>query len=527
MKLVQVVRSDPFEEEEEATVERKQQMPQQSSGWSWSENQLAVFSAVADTRDSLSVVSVAGSGKTTTGVEIANRIDPELDAVYLAFNKRIVEELQRRLPPHVPAKTFHSALLRDYMQWLSKRTRQRPKVDAYKVRNIVADAINAGNLDVEEGKLYSQAIGKLVAYAKSVGIGVLVPDSPEHWSELVEHFGMTLEPGQEEDRLIVLSRRVLEENNRDVVVIDFDDMLYLSLVHCVPLTRYDVVLIDEAQDTNGVQRALLSKMLNPGGRVIAVGDPCQAIYGFRGASTDAMALIERDFMCTKLTLSVSYRCARAIVEEARKFVHHIEASSTAPEGSVRTLNEWSTATFVSGDAVLCRLNAPLVKLAYSMIAARVKCRILGREIGQGLVTLIRKMKADTLAALEKKLLSYRAAEISRLLARGKDNQAQAVDDKVNSIIAAVDGMNDGATVDELIDSLMSLFSDTSDDGVTLATVHKSKGSEWENVYILDPHLMPSKWAKQTWQQEQETYLQYVATTRAKLNLTYISSPQDD
>jgi hypothetical protein len=49
--------------------------------------------------------------------------------------------------------------------------------------------------------------------------------------------------------------------------------------------------------------------------------------------------------------------------------------------------------------------------------------------------------------------------------------------------------------------------------------------EAHTVYILDGHLMPSKWAKQPWQQVQEQNLRYVAVTRALDSLYFIESKQ--
>jgi superfamily I DNA/RNA helicase len=47
--------------------------------------------------------------------------------------------------------------------------------------------------------------------------------------------------------------------------------------------------------------------------------------------------------------------------------------------------------------------------------------------------------------------------------------------------------------------------------------------EWHRVFILDAHLMPSKWATRAWMREQEDNLAYVAITRAKSRLSYITS----
>src|SRR5277367_729756 len=89
--------------------------------------------------------------------------------------------------------------------------------------------------------------------------------------------------------------------------LDFDDQLYLVCLWKLRLWQNNVVVVDEAQDTNRVRRAMLHLMLGAGGRLYAVGDESQSIMGFTGASVDAMAQIEREFNCRRLPLTVSYR----------------------------------------------------------------------------------------------------------------------------------------------------------------------------------------------------------------------------
>jgi len=75
----------------------------------------------------------------------------------------------------------------------------------------------------------------------------------------------------------------------------------------------------------------------------------------------------------------------------------------------------------------------------------------------------------------------------------------------------------------LIAIIESMFADNPNGTTTLATVHKSKGMEAPTVYILDKHLMPSKYARQEWQMQQELNLQYVAITRSLDTLIFVDS----
>jgi len=270
----------------------------------------------------------------------------------------------------------------------------------------------------------------------------------------------------------------------------------------------------------------------PSGRLLAVGDPKQAIYGFRGADSSAMAMMKDEFGCEELPLTVSYRCPKKVVEKAQTIVPYIEASETAPEGlvvynpgTVDDTGKFRPQPFRPTDAVLCRNTAPLVGLAYRLIGKSIGCRILGRDIGAGLVALIKKLNARGIDSMLEKMAEYEKREIDRLMSRDMNSQAEAVKDKVTCIEIIVASLPEtNRTIPALISSIQALFDDKANGVLTLCTVHKSKGLEWERVYILDAgKYMPSKWARRPWQKEQELNLMYVAYTRAQQELAFIES----
>lgn len=197
----------------------------------------------------------------------------------------------------------------------------------------------------------------------------------------------------------------------------------------------------------------------------------------------------------------------------------IQPSPIAPEGSVEHLASYLPSDFPPTACILCRNTAPLISFAFSLIQRSIPCRVLGREIGQGLLTLIDKLKPDSLESLDLKLTSYESKQRARLLARFDESGAEAISDKCQCIRIIAESCD---TLDQLKTKITSLFTD-SVSGLTLATVHKSKGLEWPLVFILDFDLMPSKWARQPWQKVQERNLIYVARTRAQLDLRYIKS----
>jgi superfamily I DNA/RNA helicase len=109
-----------------------------------------------------------------------------------------------------------------------------------------------------------------------------------------------------------------------------------------------------------------------------------------------------------------------------------------------------------------------------------------------------------------------------------------VEDKVDCIRACISKCyEEGKTkVKDLIDLIYSLFSNGDDartpkNLLTLCSVHKSKGLEWDRVLILGRlDYMPSKWAKKDWMKAQETNLIYVGVTRAKETLIEVNNVEE-
>jgi hypothetical protein len=199
----------------------------------------------------------------------------------------------------------------------------------------------------------------------------------------------------------------------------------------------------------------------------------------------------------------------------------IISHSNAPVGSVKSLPQYSPSDFSPSDAVLCRNTAPLITLAFGFIQRGVGVHVLGREIGTNLVALIRACKTDDISELETKLISRRTREVAKARATGSASSVAAIEDKYDCLNIFLQNADD---VDDLCDSIMDLFNDSAKGLLTLSTIHKAKGLEWDRVFLLDFHtLLPSKWATQPWQQSQEKNLQYVAVTRAKLDLVFIES----
>jgi superfamily I DNA/RNA helicase len=312
----------------------------------------------------------------------------------------------------------------------------------------------------------------------------------------------------------------------DVSVVDFDDMIWLPVVLGMPVEHYDTVFVDEAQDFNEVQRQLILKACN-GGRMIVVGDPKQAIYGFRGADSASMDIFRTELEKSsrnvdKYTLSITWRCPTSVVDEAKRFFTDYNARDDAPEG---TVNVNAPFTPEAGDLVLCRVNAPLVSQCFALITQGIPAYVLGRDIGYSLQTLVKKVTADSSMSLERFLPALREhvdRRISALKLQEKDNQIQSLNDKHDCILALAGNVN---TVAGILDNIKEIFGEQGrNSGVVFSTIHKAKGLEAKTVWILQPELMPHPMAKSKSEREQEKNLCYVAITRAMETLNYVGDP---
>lgn len=549
-----------------------------------SKYQQAIYERFERTSDSLLIEAVAGSGKTSTLVglsEIIAKVFPQHKAAFLAFNRGIASELQRRISaPNVASMTLHAAGWASWKRSLGMDS-NLCEVDGGKVHKILREF-----LTWQESQKFGESTRKLVSAAKGLGIvprgtfvGVvgyagLIEDTNEVWSGLIEHYAL-----DEEDCDIRIVRKVLARSIEQAGdTCDFDDMLYMPVIAGVPFDRFDIVLVDEAQDLSGIQHEMITRMVEgptesagewgKRRRVIAVGDKNQAIYAFRGAHSDSMDRLAERFRMTSLPLSVSYRCPRAVVELARQWVPEIESAESAVDGYVGVegtdwqgqsqiamgccnchcefhgtsgckcikgcghegwgISKWRTsADFHAGDAILCRNTRPLVSAAFSLIRRRVRVVVLGRDIGKGLVQLVKKSKQAFVVDVLEWMDEYEGKEAARLRKKGEFARIASLSDRCATVRVFASELPDDATTGELVGSIEGLFNEVEGVGcVTLATIHKAKGLEWERVFVLDAsELMPSPYARQSWERDQERNLMYVAATRARRELRYIRSEE--
>lgn len=249
-----------------------------------------------------------------------------------------------------------------------------------------------------------------------------------------------------------------------------------------------------------------------------------SIYGFRGADHDAIPNVISEFSATTLPLSITYRCPITHVELAKKIVPEFEAWDRARVGSIAysTVEDTINSRLMSpGTMVLCRTNAPLAELAYRLIRAEIPVLVRGRDIGTGLIALVKKLSTgedDLIPNLMGRLVEYRNGEQERLVkANASEGRFQSLEDRVSTIMALSEGQK---TVGDLVTQINKLFSDENKSGyVVCSSVHRAKGLEAEHVIIIRPDLLPMR-TKSVWAARQERNLQYVAYTRSKDTLVF-------
>lgn len=201
----------------------------------------------------------------------------------------------------------------------------------------------------------------------------------------------------------------------------------------------------------------------------------------------------------------------------------ITSTPTAPDGIVAPRPVYSATDFTPASVVLCRNTAPLVAFAYGLIQRDVPCRILGRDIGAQLASLVKKMHTNSLSDFRARLATWREAEVRRAIS--EDRSPERIEDQAACLTFLCDSLDvDCKSVRDLLARIDLLFSDeASSSKITLSTIHKAKGGEWPRVFLLDWNLLPSRYAKQPWQLTQERNLCYVAVTRSLNEVFFIKS----
>lgn len=516
-----------------------------------SKYQKDIFNFIKNGTENAIISAVAGSGKTTTLVKALEQIPSDKTVLFLAFNKSIADELKVRVPQtsNITVKTVHGfgytvlrnqfeveidnkkygKMLKDIISFHTNKTKS--SIEKYKFDKThlayISKMSSAVKTDEGDNKDFFGDVINLTNLGRLHLIDTEIKlNGIEKLNELAKIHSVGNEDGESEVAwyLIKLGSSYVNE-------IDYTDMVYLpNVLHVLQTEVYDFVFIDECQDLNTCQRHLMEKAIKPEtGRFIAVGDPKQAIYGFAGADYESFKKLCDIPNTIQLPLSVTYRCGTSIIDMIKHINPFIKTVTKARAGEV--LHNFSYKDIQDGDMVLCRQTFPVVSLCIKLLSEGKRAYIVGSDIGLSLIKMIgdcqRVSEEFNMTNVFSRLYNEKSKIIDKLMKNHGISKSEALEDSFvimyNEKIQVIEALSKDITdPNEVIAKIHGIFSDTKKVGICLSTIHKSKGLESDRVFILQRELMPSKYATLPWQMEQEDNLMYVAYTRAKNTLGFIS-----
>lgn len=469
----------------------------------WSSYQKLIFSELKNGTGNIQVDAFAGCGKTSTICEGMYHLPPSRSITMCAFNKSIKDELSSRVPDYVNVQTLHS------MGFAALRNSSKNIVVD---DNKIFDHIKAIAGDSDEVR---QNIG---VYKKTIGLAKnMMSNSREDIADIVDSF--EIDSGEiDRDTFIDQCLAIFISSRKQINRIDYDDMVYLPVFYKMPFKKFGTVFVDECQDLSPVQIELAMRSCTNNGRIITIGDQFQALYAFRGADSNAINNIVTRLNSKRMELSITYRCAKNIVIAAQQYVPGIQYAPNAKDGIVANIDSDKILSMIRpGDYLISRTNAPLISWCLSLLKEKIPANILGRDIAQNLLTMIKKSKAKDLDGFFEWLKDWREKEVNRLSKLDKDTTP--ANDRFDCIVALSEGCK---TLEEVANTINLLFSDKSEKNiVTLSTIHKIKGKEADRAFVLDHTIFSSKKSGQKDKNENRN-LRYVAYTRPKNELYIVT-----
>ena len=506
--------------------------------------------AAAVTSDGAPLVILAGAGSGKTRVltrriawRAATGSAEARHVLALTFTRKAAGELRTRLGSlgvrdQVAAGTFHAIAYAQLRQRWADRDITPPALLKRKVP-LVAEL---------RGRVRDAAVPHIdlvaeIEWAKARLV------APERYADEVARIGRTTPIAA--TAMAALYARY-EEEKRARRLVDFDDLLLLcaralrddSEFAAGQRWRFRHLFVDEFQDVNPAQAALLDGWRAGNADLCVVGDPNQAIYAWNGAEPSYLTrFCDREPGATVVSLEDNFRSSPQILAVAATVLGDPGGGLRAhrPDGrlpSVRAFaDEHAEARAVaravrdrrppgtpwSRLAVLARTNAQLVVLEEALRSAGIPYRVRG-----GAPFLDRPEIADALTSLRRRPGTFpeRIAGLQAGALEDEDDTPAAAERRGNVAelvrlageYAAAGGLPTVEGFTGWLDAtLRGDNGATVADGVELATFHAAKGLEWPVVFLvgLERGLVPIGHAKTPAAEEEERRLLYVAVTRAE------------
>jgi DNA helicase II / ATP-dependent DNA helicase PcrA len=497
------------------------------------------------------IIAPAGSGKTTTmvarlAVLLSRGVAPDRVCV-VTFNRDAAADLrarvERRLGPSVPAattieiRTLH-ALARQVL------------LDAGEGRDLVADRL----------PLLRAARRRILAIDSSANLPEAA--SLDTWLSAQKIEGR--EPPADARAVLAAYTDLLRARG----AMDFDDLVVRA---CELLetdarlrlrwqSRFLHVCVDEFQDVDAAQLRLVRLLAAPEDNLFVVGDDDQTIYAWRLADVRRILRFSSDYPgARRVMLATNYRCPASVIEASARMVamnrERFAKPIRAPSGAAsdpRAIVAWSTAQPDWPDAMarfaavedraersccfLARTRSELTPILLALVRAGVRHTTAATPLveAEPVVALV-----DMARASEDPDHPFHVLRRLRV-ARGWDRAQESADLLPDEDHAALDALLGWTTAFRTVDSFVQAYDAARariaalrdpDAPVELATVHASKGREWETVVLLgfEEERIPNRRTLLDADDpdralEEERRLAYVAVTRATRRLVLAFDP---
>lgn len=473
----------------------------------------------------MKVIAGAGTGKTTTLAMLAETLAPAR-VRYTAFNRAAKEDAQSRFPQNVKCYTTHGMAYATHGSRYQQRMRGG-RVPAWKSAKIlgVSDmtvqvCLNCNATPAHDCRDLGHAIQSESLTAAQIAVLATRSVTRFCYSDedaLAPHH-VPLMKGMDKRSMPAIRDAIFPIAQlawNDMIKVDgrggqlqFSHDIYLKLFQLSdPTLREQVILLDEAQDTNPCVGAIMLRQQDKGKRVIFVGDPNQAIYEWRGAR-DFLARLDTDNV---QYLQGSYRFGPDLADDANMWLEAL-GSDLRLKGWKKLNTTVQYDNLTSPSAILSRSNAGCIAGAFAGLASGETVAITGgsREIEQ-LARDAQNLMSGRKVTNED-LMAFDDWEAVRTYVKEEPEEAGSL----GPLVRAVDEYGP----DGILDMCSRLVDEkTGQPTLTVSTMHKAKGKEFDHVQISDDSRQPddpsdlSNWPKE------ELRLAYVAVTRARKSLS--------
>lgn len=447
----------------------------------------------------------AGAGKTATLIMIAKELEPK-KGLYLAFNKSIATEAQRKMPSNVEARTFHSMAYRGVPDWLRDKLK-KPQlhinefIKKFNIETVFVEGFEYKIIKDDDGKVSTQktptrhaitpykikriiddAIRLFVASEDSKPRTKYIQEAlEEEYSEEMQIQPHVFVPLIE--RLTYITEALWEDYTKedgDFGLQGNHDVYLKYWANSNPIINADFILFDEAQDADGLMLRILRKQV---GQVIYVGDKHQQIYGWRGA-VNALEKIEAD----EGFLTQSFRFGQELANKCQPILSFLGETNT-----IRGTGNDTVVTEMSGygvvDAILCRTNSGVINKLLELADEDVECSV-NIDVKNAAKIL------EDMNELRNETKNVNLKDTTAKIYKTKNGTIQFRSwEELEMYIEEYGGDMETSLYYRIITSypfsmVMALMykSTKSTDGVFITTAHKSKGLEWDKVAMCDDFL---------------------------------------